>query len=134
MSRPLTDLFPVGPETRLDPEFFTGLIREIEARVAELQVLKQGLEAAISQAQDIALARVNDIIGPAQDELDQKLTDAQNALEAVETLLADLGDDQFEMTQIAGLQDALEGKAVPADVEAAERRARDEAMSIAANY
>lgn len=111
MSRPLTDLFPVGPETRLDPEFFTGLIREVETRIADLQVLKQGLEAAITQAQEIALARVNDIIGPAQDELAQKLVDAQSALEAAETLLADLGDDQFAIAQIAGLQDALDGKA-----------------------
>lgn len=110
MSRPLTDLFPVGPQTRLDPEFFNGLIRELEARVGELQVLKQGLEAAIGLAQEIALARVNEIISPAQAELSEKLEAAQVALDATEALLADLSDDQFTIAQIAGLQTALDGK------------------------
>lgn len=111
MSRPLTDLFPVGPETRLNPEFFNGLIREVEARIADLQVLKEGLEAAIGQAQDIALARVNDIIGPAQSELTERLEQAQAALTSAESLLGQLTGEQFDISQITGLQDALDASA-----------------------
>ncbi|NSY36878.1 hypothetical protein [Leisingera sp. ANG59] len=111
MSRPLTELFPVGPDTRLDPDFLNGLIREVEARIADLQLLKQGLEAAIGQAQDIALARVNDIIGPAQAELTERLEQAQAALSAAEGLLGQLTGEQFDIAQITGLQDALDASA-----------------------
>lgn len=124
MSRPLTELFPVGPETRLDPDFLNGLIREVEARISDLQLLKQGLEAAIGQAQDIALARVNDIIGPAQAELTERLEQAQTALTAAEGLLEDLETQQFNIAQISGLQDALAERALDDDLKQSQAYAR----------
>lgn len=117
MSRPLTELFPVGPETRLDPDFLNGLIREIQSRVAELQVLKEGLDAAIGQAQEIALVRVNEIIGPAQSELNDRLNEAQTALSSASTLLSELESEQFEISQIDGLSDALSDKASATDLD-----------------
>ncbi|MEQ3671381.1 hypothetical protein [Pseudophaeobacter sp.] len=117
MSRPLTELFPVGPETRLDPDFLNGLIREIQSRVAELQVLKEGLDAAIGQAQEIALVRVNEIIGPAQSELNDRLNEAQTALSSASTLLSELESEQFEISQIDGLSDALSDKASDTDLD-----------------
>jgi hypothetical protein len=137
MSRPLTELFPVKPDTRLDPPFLNGVIGEIEARVSELQILKQGLEAAISGAQDIALARVNDIIGPAQTDLAARLAQADEALSASQALLETLSGEQFDIAAISGLQVALDGKASaaqgvkadsaaqPVDLENVEQRARN---------
>lgn len=63
--RTLAELFPVEDDTDFAPEFFNPLIREISNRLVSLELLRQGLEAAISQAQDITLQRVNEILGPA---------------------------------------------------------------------
>ncbi|MDE4304026.1 hypothetical protein PXK30_03770 [Phaeobacter gallaeciensis] len=130
MSRPLTELFPVGPDTRLDPRFLNGLIGEIEVRVSELQILKQGLEAAISGAQDIALARVNDIIGPAQTDLAERLAQADQALSASQTLLETLSSEQLDIDQIAGLQALLNTKAPTTEVQSAQTSARYFSMWI----
>lgn len=106
--QPLTTIFPVTHTTALDPAFFGGLIREVEARIASLEILREGLEAAIRVAQDTAIARVDDIIGPAQAELAAKLEQADTALASSEALLGQLENQQFEVGQINGLQAALD--------------------------
>lgn len=63
--RTVAELFTVDDDTDFDPEFSNALIREISRRLASLEILRQGLEAAFSQAQEITLLRVNDILGPA---------------------------------------------------------------------
>lgn len=91
--QPLTTLFPVSNSTNLDPVFLGGLIREVQSRLADLEILKEGLEAAIRVAQDTAIARVNDLIGPAQDDLSAKLALADAALVDARAFLADLEED-----------------------------------------
>lgn len=86
--RPLTDLFPVTDDTVLDARFLGRLMSELEARIASLQILKQGLEAAIGQAQDVAVERLGEIIGPAQADLDARL-------EAADARLAELQAAEF---------------------------------------
>ena len=112
--RPLTDLFPVTGDTRLDVQFLSGLLRELEARLSGLQILREGLEAAISSAQTIALSRVDDILGPSQTEIASRIADADAAVEAANDAVAAaqaqldaLMAQQFEISQINGLSSAL---------------------------
>lgn len=89
-NQPLTTLFPVTHTTNLDPVFLGGLIRELQSRLASLEILRDGLEGAIAVAQDTAITRVNDLVAPAQDELSAKLAEADASLVLVQQLLSEL--------------------------------------------
>lgn len=64
-SRPLTELFGVVADTQLNADYQNRLLAELQGRISELQILKLGLDAAISQAQEITLDRINEVLVPA---------------------------------------------------------------------
>ena len=68
MPRSLTELYGASNETVLDPPYLNGLIGEVDRRIGELQVLRQGVEAGIAGMQDIALRRINEALEPANTE------------------------------------------------------------------
>lgn len=80
LSKPLPELLGATPNTRLDWQYVNRLLVELQSRIAELQILKEGLEGAIAQAESIALARVEEIIGPAQEAMNAAVAAAGEAL------------------------------------------------------
>jgi hypothetical protein len=97
--RTLAELFPVDDDTDLDVEFATKLIREISQRLAALAILREGLEAAIRQAQDIALLRINEILGPARQQVEDMITSLTAMLATAQAALQAATQDALAQIQ-----------------------------------
>ncbi len=106
-ARPLAEIFPVDDDTNFDPEFMNKLIREIGSRLDAFEALRDGLEKAINQAQDIALERINEILGPAVETASQAIADIQATLQAARDYLAQLEQQGVGIDQVAGLRGEL---------------------------
>jgi hypothetical protein len=125
--RSVAELFPVDDQTDFDPEFFNPLIREISQRIAALEILRGGLEVAFSQAQEITLLRVNDILGPAAVTVNGMIATLQGLLA---TAAADLEEGAEEaLAQIQPQIDAIIAAATTATGQA--NTARDGANTAA---
>jgi CheY-like chemotaxis protein len=109
-SRPLVELFGVSDDTRLNAEYINSLLEEIGTQLAGLQVLKEGLDVAIAQAQDLALERVNEILTPATDAVTLALDAVNVEVAAAQAILTDLQTSGVSISQVDGLQDALDLK------------------------
>lgn len=97
--RSLSEQFPVTDDTDFDPDFFNPLIREIGVQLGELQILKEGLEGAFKGAEDIALERINVILGPAISEINAKIAIVNQLVSLAQTELQNATAEAVALVQ-----------------------------------
>ncbi len=76
-SRPLVELYGKAPGQPWGSVEVNELLRALDERIRELQVLKGGLEAAYATASDVALNRINSVLTPAIAQVNQTLANTQ---------------------------------------------------------
>lgn len=88
MPQKLTETIKLTRDTRLDVALLLKILIEVQARLDPLELLKDGLEAAIKTYSDFVLSRVDLILGPASEEITEKLATLTGLLETAEAALA----------------------------------------------
>jgi hypothetical protein len=76
----------VDNKTPLSEIYFNFVFKDIDARIDTLENLKVSWEDAVRQITDFGLERINEVLGPSFDFLNQKKTDADDLVEQIEEL------------------------------------------------
>ena len=104
MPQKLTETIPLDRRTKLNHELFIRILTEVQARLDPLEILKDGLDAAIKRYADFVRDRTDLILGPKTAEIEALLLELTTA---IATAQADLqAGAENALAQIQPLIDA----------------------------
>lgn len=109
--RPLNELYGATNTREINTDLWNGLIREVQNRLAKLEILRDGLEGVLAQSQTIALDRINEVLTPA---IEQINADLETLAGMIETAQADLHD--ATEGALASIQPQIDAKLAAVDV------------------
>lgn len=97
--RPLNELYGATNTREINTDLWNGLIREVQNRLAKLEILRDGLEGVLAQSQTIALDRINEVLTPAIEEIENDLETLDQLIEAAQSDLQEATDDAIAQIQ-----------------------------------
>ncbi len=92
----------VDGKTPLAGSYFNPILQDLDLRVADLEGLRLAWDAVVQLVTDQGLVRINEVLAPAFDALDQELTDATAKTAEIES------KRQAAIAAIQGMQAALD--------------------------
>ena len=115
MARRFNEYRVVDGRTRFAASDMNPRFEDIDQRLHAQEVLEKDFKGAIREVTDVGIERIDSFIGPAEEELQSRIGEAQQAVDAAQQAVQDAQDalealnaQQFPISQIDGLQPALE--------------------------
>lgn len=99
MQQRLTETIKIDRHTKLNGELFILLLTEIQARLDPLEILKDGLEAAIKRYADFVRDRTDLILGPKMAEIAALLLELTTILATAKADLEEGAEDALAQIQ-----------------------------------
>lgn len=116
MARKFDQYRVVDGRTRFAASDMNPRLEDIDLRLHAQEVLEKDWEGAIRDVTTFGLRRIDEFIGPAQADIAERLAEAQAAVDAAQAALDALSGETLPISQITGLQAALDEKAGAAQV------------------